>query len=141
MAFPSAPGLCRHRHIAANRVVYIVCRASPSADHASPSPTADHDVDGHSVAGYSPVYHELADPLADYVADHEVVVRVADHEVGYHVADHEVVDHTADHEIADRLVDNEVSDSDHKITDHPVDMRLLILLLMAELTMPVVIVV
>ena len=110
------------------RGVSIVFRASPAVDR---------DVDSHIVAGYSLVDHKVV----VRVVDHEVVVRVADHEVVYHVVDHEVVDHTADHEIADRLVDNEVSDSDHKITDHPVDMRLLILLLMAELTMPVVIVV
>ena len=79
----------RHRHLAANRVVYIVGGASPAVDHAS------HATD--RVATYSPVYHVVAHPLADYIADHEVA---------YHVADHEVVDHTADHEIANRPADN-----------------------------------
>ena len=89
MASPSALGLCRHRHLAANRDVYIVSRASLAADHASPG------VD--NVVAYSPVYHVVADPLADYVADHEVV---------YHVVDPEVVDHIADHKIFDRPADN-----------------------------------
>ena len=65
MAFPSAPMLCRHRHLAANRASPAVGRASPVVDRA---------VDGRDAAAYSPVYQKVVDPLADYTSDHKDVV-------------------------------------------------------------------
>ena len=62
MAFPSAPMLCRHRHLVANRASPAVGRASPVADRASP--VVDRVVDA-----YSPLYRLVI----DHTADHEVV--------------------------------------------------------------------
>ena len=102
--------LCRHRHLAANRASPAVGHASSDADCASPA--VDRVVDGRDAAAYSPVYHKVADPLADYTSYHKDVDYVAENFVDYfddcvadYVADQEVVDRVADREVADSVVD------------------------------------
>ena len=110
MAFPSTPGLCCHRHVAANQVVDVAGSASPSVDLVSPA--ADRalvglGVDGGVVVPGSFVDREVVDDcvadchvdagggqadggraVADHVDDREVVGRVEDDHVDFVEDDH-----------------------------------------------------